>query len=134
MEKMKIKKETWRKAGMIAGSTVAAALVVLGIVFGAKQCARTANADPLGEEETTDRNLLYGIEYENYDVVTEQVGNGQTLSHILGSLGVGPATVDRIDTPTPLSWNRIRWDAGSATSSTKRTPWTTSWYRSRATR
>ena len=97
MEKMKIKKETWRKAGMIAGSTVAAALVVLGIVFGAKQCARTANADPLGEEETTDRNLLYGIEYENYDVVTEQVGNGQTLSHILGSLGVGPATVDRID-------------------------------------
>lgn len=60
MEKMKIKKETWRKAGMIAGSTVAAALVVLGIVFGAKQCARTANADPLGEEETTDRSQPKG--------------------------------------------------------------------------
>ena len=98
MKKMKIKKETLKRAGIIAGGAAVAAAIVLLLLFGTKRCSHPAERGLLSEEEEMSApNLMYGIEYENYDVITEKVGSGQTLSHILDGLGVGPATVDRID-------------------------------------
>ena len=98
MKKMKIKKETLKRAGIIAGGAAVAAAIVLLLLFGTKRCSHPAERSLLSEEEEMSApNLMYGIEYENYDVITEKVGSGQTLSHILDGLGVGPATVDRID-------------------------------------
>lgn len=93
-------------------------------------------------------NLMYGIEYENYDVITEKVGSGQTLSHILDGLGVGPATVDRIDRESRSVFDMRGMRAGQpytafmehdslgrscATSFTRKIPRITSWYRSQVT-
>lgn len=95
---MKIERETLKKAAVAAGCAAVVAGIVLLIVFGTRQCSRTPQeGGPVSEEEQSAANLMYGIEYENYDVITERVGSGQTLSHILGGLGVGPAKIDRID-------------------------------------
>ena len=129
MKKMKIKKETLKRAGIIAGGAAVAAAIVLLLLFGTKRCSHPTERGLLSEEEEMSApNLMYGIEYENYDVITEKVGSGQTLSHILDGLGVGPATVDRIDresrsvfdmrgmrrdSPTRPSWNTIRSDGAA---------------------
>lgn len=58
-----------------------------------------AGKERLKEEEKLPKvpKTMYGIEYECYELERGTVGNGQTLSHILGKYGVGTAMVDKID-------------------------------------
>lgn len=47
--------------------------------------------------------LRYGIPYEQYEVVDMEVGNGATLSSMLGNEGVSPQRIDRLArTPNPV--------------------------------
>lgn len=66
MKKMKIKKETLKRAGIIAGGAAVAAAIVLLLLFGTKRCSHPAERSLLSEEEEMSApNLMYGIEYEN---------------------------------------------------------------------
>ena len=70
--------------------------VVLLLVAAA--CGCTAPA--AGEEDLATevpKNLIYGIDADNYRVETGEIGRGETLGRILGSYGVGATVVDRLD-------------------------------------
>lgn len=87
-----------KKAAVAAVVIAAAVAAVLLAVLGSRRCSREAtDKAATAEEGLSAPNLMYGIEFERYDVITEKVRSGQTLSHILGSLGVGAASIDRID-------------------------------------
>ena len=88
-----------KKAKLAIAVTVGVLLVAAAILLNVRSCQRSASEEEgFGAEEAlSSPDLMYGIAYENYDVVTDKVRSGQTLSHILGGLGVGPALIDRID-------------------------------------
>lgn len=111
MKRLSIDNATLKKAGIAAGIVLAAAAVILLIVFGAKRCSRDSK-DLSAEEMLAAPNTMYGIEYENYDVVTDKVHSGQTLSHILGGFGLGPAMIDRIDRECRPVFNMRNMRAG----------------------
>lgn len=105
---IKIKKSTlnrirkWAPAALL----VLAALIIFFIWLGVRtpggerppkvRRQRTERAERSKSEERAPR-LMYGIEYENYRLESGKVHGGQTLSHILGGMGVPALTVDRID-------------------------------------
>ena len=43
------------------------------------------------------RNLVYGIDADDYRLETGEVANGETMGKLLGRYGIAPATVDRLD-------------------------------------
>ena len=88
-----------KKAKLAIAVTVGVLLVAAAILLNVRSCQRSASEEEgFGAEEAlSSPDLMYGIAYENCDVVTDKVRSGQTLSHILGGLGVGPALIDRID-------------------------------------
>lgn len=57
---------------------------------------RTQSADdePLAEEP---RNLVYGIDADDYRLETAEIGQGETLGRILNRYGLSAATIDRLD-------------------------------------
>ncbi len=50
-----------------------------------------------GEGDTTPRNMVYGIDADNYRLEKGEVMEGQTVSAILGEYGISPRTIDRLD-------------------------------------
>ena len=84
-----------KKRNIIIAVTVAViavtAITIVGIRF--SHNAGTTE-DP---EEQQSKELLYGIDCGSYEIRTDHIGNGQTISHILGSLGVSAAGIDMID-------------------------------------
>lgn len=92
-------KKMTKRTKIVLGASVAVLLIAATILLNLRSCQRdAATADQFGtEEENSSPELMYGIAYEPYDVITDKVRNGQTLSHILGGLGIGPALIDRID-------------------------------------
>ena len=59
MKKMKIKKETLKRAGIIAGGAAVAAAIVLLLLFGTKLCSHHAERSLLSEvEEMSAPNLM----------------------------------------------------------------------------
>ena len=71
---MKSKKRNTEAGGHIAGGAAVAAAIVLLLLFGTKRCSHPTERGLLSEEEEMSApNLMYGIEYENYDVITEKV-------------------------------------------------------------
>ncbi len=82
----------------IAGVVAVAAVITVAVSV-SRGCSREGKdvAGNVDEDDMSSPNLMYGIEYDNYEVVTDKVHNGQTLSHILDGFGIGPATIDRVD-------------------------------------
>lgn len=73
--------------------------VVAIIVISVRSCSSSdGGGKRAGSEELAvpEVKLRYGIEYEKYSLVEDVVGNGETLSHILGRYGVGPVDIDKI--------------------------------------
>lgn len=82
----------------LAVRRAAVALAVAGTVAVAALpagCGRRGADDK--EEAVQEKKLMYGIEYENYRVISDRVGSGQTLSHLLGGQGMKSADIDRVD-------------------------------------
>jgi len=49
------------------------------------------------EEAETQRNLVYGIDADNYRLETGEVGTGETMSKILNRYGITVRQIDRLD-------------------------------------
>lgn len=79
----------------------AALIVLLFLLIGRRPAGegRRTGGEPADSvaQQPEPPSLMFGIEYENYNLHTGRVGNGNTLSHILGQYGVPISTVDRID-------------------------------------
>ena len=67
------------------------------LLLTAGACNRTQG--PAAETEGTEeaRNLLYGIDADNYRTETGEVGSGETMGKILNGFGVSAYTIDRLD-------------------------------------
>ena len=68
------------------------------LLMTAGACNRTQGpaAETEGAEEP--RNLLYGIDADNYRTETGEVGSGETMGNIRNGFGIPAYTVDRLDT------------------------------------
>lgn len=75
-----------------------AAVVLVALVMLKFVSCEANRVDASLEEEICEAQLLYGIEFENYTLESGSIGNGESMSVILGRYGVGAATVDRIAT------------------------------------
>jgi murein DD-endopeptidase MepM/ murein hydrolase activator NlpD len=64
----------------------------------AAACDRTASA-PEGDAASAEapKNLIYGIDADDYRIETGEIGRGETLGRILGTYGVGATDIDRLD-------------------------------------
>lgn len=58
---------------------------------------RTDSATDTSAESEEPRNLLYGIDAENYRTESAEIRSGETLGKILGNYGVSAAMIDRLD-------------------------------------
>lgn len=95
MARLKIQKDNLKKTGLITGIVaVVAAATILVIYFTGVPGRNQKFAE---EAEVVEPEIMYGIDCEGYLVSTHKVGEGETLSHLLGGLGVSPAMIDRID-------------------------------------
>lgn len=112
MKRLSVNNTTLKKAGIAAGIILAVAAVTLIIVFAAKRDSSNGSAAEAADQELAASNLMYGIEYANYEVVTEKVHSGQTLSHIMGAFGIGPAVTDRIERECRPIFNMRNMRAG----------------------
>ena len=102
--------KTINTARTAAAKVACTAMLALTAATG---CGNKAANDLVSEEETAAPALMYGIEYEKYDVMTDKVRDGQTLSHIMGSLGVSPAMIDRVDRTSRPVFDMRRMRAGN---------------------
>lgn len=64
-------------------------------------------------EEPREPKELYGIIYEDYELETKKVGTGQTLSHILGGMGLNSAMIDKVDRAARPVYNMRGMRAGN---------------------
>jgi len=60
-----------------------------------RRASQEAEAPETAAEEP--RNIVYGIDADNYRTETGEIGSGQTLGAILGSYGVSAGAIDRLD-------------------------------------
>ena len=70
-------------------------LCVLPLLAGA--CNRGSQAAAEAEEAAAPRNILYGIDADDYRIETGEVGRGETLGKILNAYGVSALKIDRLD-------------------------------------
>lgn len=69
--------------------------VLLLLTAGCGRSNRTAAEETA--EEAAPKNLVYGIDADDYRLETGQVAPGETLGGILGRYGVSAQTIDRLD-------------------------------------
>lgn len=103
--------KTINTARTAAAKVACTAMLALTAAAGCSNGSGTAEDSV--PEETAAPALMYGIEYEKYDVMTDKVRDGQTLSHIMGSLGVSPAMIDRVDRTSRPVFDMRRMRAGN---------------------
>ena len=73
-------------------------IAIYALLLAAAGACGGPNGEPAQtEEQSAPRNLLYGIDADDYRTETGEVGAGETLGKILGGYGVSAATVDRLD-------------------------------------
>ncbi len=77
-----------------AAAVVISAAVVLSLSLGR---GGAADAEKEQEKAAAEPVFRYGIDIAPYRIAEDEVGRGQTLSHILGRYGIGPAQIDRIE-------------------------------------
>lgn len=71
-------------------------LLIPALLLFAGACNRNSGK---AEAESTEapRNLVYGIDADNYRIETGEVGSGETMGRILNGFGVTPVQIDRLD-------------------------------------
>ena len=94
MEQLTPESNNKKRNIIIAAASIAVVAAIVLTVVGIRHHAGDGEET---EAEIIPVELLYGIDTTDYEVRTENIGNGQTLSHILGSLGVSAAGIDMID-------------------------------------
>lgn len=110
MAKFKIKRESLKKAGIITGIVALLAVITILIIYFAGMPGRRQK---LAEEaETCEPIMMYGIDCEGYTVSNKIVGEGETLSHLLGSLGISSAMIDKIDRESRPVYDMRKMRAG----------------------
>ena len=67
------------------------------LLMTAGACNRTQGPAAGTEGAEEPRNLLYGIDADNYRTETGEVGSGETMGKILNGFGIPAYTVDRLD-------------------------------------
>lgn len=70
---------------------------IAALVLLAAGACRSTSQQALAELPDPPRNLLYGIDADDYRTETGEVGSGQTLGGILSGYGVTALQVDRLD-------------------------------------
>lgn len=63
----------------------------------ASACSNPSDSAEAAAEAEEPRNLLYGIDAENYRTESAEIRSGETLGKILGNYGVSAAMIDRLD-------------------------------------
>lgn len=71
------------------------ALGLLAAALGA--CGRSASGEAAEAETEAPRNLVYGIDADDYRLETAEIGPGETLGRILSGYGLSAAAIDRLD-------------------------------------
>lgn len=99
MAKIKIKRSTLRYIKYALLGLVIIGVIILIIVLIPKHDDTGDRPDRRRPviEEPQEPKTMYDIEYEQYEMETGKVGDKQTLSHILGGMGVSPLMIDKID-------------------------------------
>lgn len=105
--------KTLNTARTVAVKVACTAMLALTAATGCGNKGDGSSDSTVSEEEITAPNLMYGIEYEKYDVMTDKVRDGQTLSHIMGSFGVSPAMIDQVDRTSRPVFDMRRMRAGN---------------------
>lgn len=116
MAKIRIRRSTLRHIGYILLALAIAIVAVVLIRLAAPGGGETGGDTP---RETRRTRLLerpkemYGIIYNDFELETKKIGNGQTLSHLLGGMGVGPAMIDKIERAARPVYNMRGMRAGN---------------------
>ena len=65
----------------------------------ATACSSGENAGSNDEDTPLEikKNLVYGIDADNYTLLSSKIKNGETMGEILGSLGLSAAKIDQLD-------------------------------------
>ena len=73
-------------------------LLILALLWLAGGCcsAPSEESETAAGEEAP-KNLVYGIDADNYRLETGEVASGETMGKLLGSFGISAAAVDRLD-------------------------------------
>ena len=72
-------------------------LALLWLATGCGSPSETPDNEAPDTEEEAPKNLVYGIDADNYRLETGEVAPGETMGKLLGGFGVSAATVDRLD-------------------------------------
>lgn len=67
------------------------------LLAAAAACGRSGEQPADGGQEAAPKNLMYGIDADNYRIETGEVGAGETLGKILNGYGVSASMIDRLD-------------------------------------
>lgn len=59
--------------------------------------AACTSCTPKNETDDAPHNIVYGIVADDYRLETGEIAEGETMSKLLGTFGITPATVDRLD-------------------------------------
>ena len=77
-------------------------------------CAEGGRTDEQTPVEEAPKNLVYGIDADNYRLERGEVQHGETLGRILNRFGVSPVAVDRLDRKAAGIWPLRNIRAGHA--------------------
>ncbi len=72
-------------------------VALIAIAFAVRSLRPAPGTDETLVAEEVEPKRVYGIPCDGFEFEEGEVKNGETLSHILGRYGIGPATIDRID-------------------------------------
>lgn len=100
MVKIRIRRSTLRhiKYIFLTLLAVVAVVVLVRLLFPGSDEPREPRPEKIKvEKEPPKPKEMYGIIYDDFELETKEVGNGQTLSHILGGMGVKQVTIDKVD-------------------------------------
>ncbi len=74
-----------------------ALLLLCVFTLAAGACSRDGGKTPAETAEEAPRNLLYGIDADNYRTESAEIRSGETLGGILARYGISAAAIDRLD-------------------------------------
>lgn len=118
MAKIRIKRSTLRKLKYVLLALLAVGVIILAICLipwkgpGGEEGRETPRRSRV-EPEPEPVKEMYGIVYNALEVETEEVKTGQTLSHLLGGMGMNSATIDKVARTSKPVFDMTKMKAGN---------------------